>query len=442
MVSRLTFITTSNVCTMRLLDTETLILHEFESEIPEYAILSHRWQQQEITFKDVTKRRNLHAASWDKIRQCCSFVRKIGIDWVWIDTCCIDKRSSTELSEAINSMYNWYRNARVCIVHLNDVRCKDEEIHRYQTLVEPEDHDEACRKCSNSTSEELRASKWFTRGWTLQELIAPWVVIFVDCAWRVFGSRSTLNELVSDITGIAHPNNVEIQGESIATKMSWASRRTCTRSEDMAYSLMGLFEVNMPLLYGEGSPRAFRRLQLEILRKSDDETIFAWSSHNADNLANFLSPLAASPSCFKDSSTIRPFKSIIPRPSYAVTNTGLEIDTVLLQGCDPPGNDKADQLYFLPLYCHREGEDLPLALRLKRWETGIYRRAKDSNLDWPKDSELGEQGCSNLGTIRIIHDTDGSIDTALRHTREIDKQTLRSLQNAVNRVHLTNWHPD
>lgn len=427
---------------MRLLNTETVELHEFfEYDIPEYAILSHRWGHGEVTFETVTKQRNLQAAGWNKVRRCCSLVREIGFAWIWIDTCCINKSSSVELSEAINSMYNWYRNAKLCFVHLNDVCCLPEEVQLYQDLVKAKVHDDNPRHCSVQTSAQLRRSMWFTRGWTLQELIAPHLVIFVDSAWRMFGSRMTLNDLVSNITGIAHPNNIVIQRESIATKMSWAGRRTCTRSEDMAYSLMGLFEVNMPLLYGEGGPRAFRRLQLEILQKSDDETIFAWSSNSASDLHGFSSPLAASPSCFIHSSNIHPFKSIIPRPSYAVTNTGLLIKTVLLQGCDPPGNEETNRLYFLPLHCHRDGETLPLALRLRRRAIGIYQRTTDNNLDWPKDSELGEQGCSNLGTIRIIHDTDGSIDAALPHTRDIDKKTLRSLQNAVNRIHLTNWHP-
>ena len=427
---------------MRLLNTDTIELHEFfERDIPKYAILSHRWEKEEVTFKDVTKQRNPQAAGWDKIRRCCSFVREIGYEWIWIDTCCIDKSSSVELSEAINSMYKWYSNAEVCFVHLTDVCCRSEEVQRYQDLVEAEKHDDDPRQCSNQTTEQLENSVWFTRGWTLQELIAPNLVIFVDSSWQVFGSRITLNDLVSSITGIIRLNDIVIAQESIATKMSWAGKRTCTRSEDMAYSLMGLFEVNMPLLYGEGGLRAFRRLQLEILRKSDDESIFAWSSDRSPDLQGVLSPLAASPSYFIHSLSIRPFKSIIPRPSYAVTNTGLEMNTVLLEGCDPRSNEETDRLYFLPLNCYRDGENLPLALRLKRLSKGIYQRAMDNKLDWPEDSELGEQGCSDLGTIRIVHDADRSIDAASPHTRDVDKETLRSLQTAVNRVHLTNWHP-
>jgi hypothetical protein len=173
------------------------------------------------------------------------------VQYVWVDTCCIDKRSSAELSEAINSMYTWYRNAITCYVYLNDVSCdNDTGVH-----------------------DAMRRSTWFTRGWTLQELLAPDTVYFVDRSWTtVLGTTQTLAGVISDITGI---QGVFVEGQtrifkprhprySAALKLSWAVGRSCTRPEDRAYSLLGIFGISMPLLYGEGGHQALRRLQHEI----------------------------------------------------------------------------------------------------------------------------------------------------------------------------------
>ena len=247
---------------MRLLNTSTIQLHEFfGSKIPFYAILSHRWEESEISFKDVTKSRNLDAPGWAKVRASCALAKSRGKRWIWIDTCCIDRRSSAELSEAINSMFAWYKNSIECYAYLVDVLA--------------EAGSEAFKKA-------FRSSEWFIRGWTLQELIAPRDVIFFNQAWTMIGTKYSLGQEISSITGIEadtwDPWKGSISSLSIARRMSWASRRVCTREEDMAYCLLGIFDINMPLLYGEGGSRAFRRLQLEILKTSDDESIFAWYS--------------------------------------------------------------------------------------------------------------------------------------------------------------------
>jgi hypothetical protein len=161
-------------------------------------------------------------------------------------------------------MYGWYRNSRECYVYLVDV---------------PAEADPEAFKTA------FRSSEWFLRGWTLQELIAPEDVLFFNQAWTMIGTRDSLGQEISSITGIEantwdrwNPAVRNLSSLSIARRMSWASRRVCTREEDMAYCLLGIFEINMPLLYGEGGSRAFRRLQLEILKTSDDESIFAWYS--------------------------------------------------------------------------------------------------------------------------------------------------------------------
>lgn len=274
---------------MRLLSTHQIKVIEFNgSNIPRYAILSHTWADGEVLLQDLV---DLGSVSWGrgvegddgsnshngprpgprpvftkqafaKLQRSAALARRNGFDYIWVDTCCIDKTSSTELSEAINSMYRWYQEADVCYAYLADVRPAGTE--------DPMD-----RRSS------FRHSRWFTRGWTLQELIAPRQVEFFAGDWSYLGSKHESNaftNLLHEITGVQHG---VLTGEdspadiSIASRMRWAAFRETTRVEDIAYCLLGLFDVNMPLLYGEGS-KAFIRLQEAILLKDDDQSLFAW----------------------------------------------------------------------------------------------------------------------------------------------------------------------
>jgi hypothetical protein len=152
-----------------------------------------------------------------------------------------------------------------------------------------------------SWKKNLGVAKWWTRGWTLQELIAPATVDFYDKDWKVLGIRRSLEDKIAFITGI----DIRIlRGDdpsscSVAQRMSWAAYRVRTRAEDMAYCLLGLFNVNMPMLYGEGK-RAFVRLQEEIMKVTEDYTLFAWSSE-FDEAPSFAlrSLLAQSPASFR-----------------------------------------------------------------------------------------------------------------------------------------------
>jgi len=280
---------------MRLLNTTTLVLKEFTGEeVPEYAILSHRWGNQEITFQDIQHfrdfrdyfktRKSTKSEGWSKIKHSCEQAVRDSLEWVWVDSCCIDKTSSAELSEAINSMFNYYRQAEVCYAYISDV-----------FITAAEDSDRA--------SYEFRNSRWFRRGWTLQELLAPRRLVFYNRYWTALGSRKDLWPLVSKTTGIK--DELGWETSSVAQKMSWAAKRETTRVEDKAYSLMGLFGVNMPPLYGEGE-NAFIRLQNEILRTSDDESIFAW--RDGRNTSGGL--LARSPDAFQYSDDVKRFDSI------------------------------------------------------------------------------------------------------------------------------------
>ncbi|KAK0622697.1 heterokaryon incompatibility protein-domain-containing protein, partial [Immersiella caudata] len=263
---------------MRLIDVKSFALSEFfGSNIPHYAILSHTWGAEEVTFQDW---QNLKRASrmqgFEKIRDACLQARRDGYRWLWVDTNCIDKTSSSELTEAINSMYRWYADAGICYAYLADY---------------------SPRATSRS---KFSDSRWFTRGWTLQELVAPKEVVFYGADWHFIGRKSdTLLEAISSVTGIPtvvfrNPKLIGVQ--SIAERMSWLAGRKTTREEDMAYCTLGLFDINMPLLYGEGM-KAFTRLQEEIIKVSTDHTIFCWH-WTAHTPKDWVSLLAPSPQAF------------------------------------------------------------------------------------------------------------------------------------------------
>ena len=241
---------------MRLINTSTLALEEFINKVPKYAILSHTWGDGEVTFAEMmwehsqdaivgfaatSKPANLRdKAGYQKITSFCDVAKKDGFEWAWVDTCCIDKTSSAELSEAINSMYAWYAAAAVCYVYLVDVEPLPSEWH-----LEPDP----------AATASFLASRWFLRGWTLQELLAPRYLEFFAQDWSRIGSNLGLETLVSAKTGIrigVLQKEVSISRCSAAERMSWAAPRQTTREEDTAYSLMGIFNVHMPLLYGEG----------------------------------------------------------------------------------------------------------------------------------------------------------------------------------------------
>lgn len=165
---------------MRLIHTTSHVLVEFVGgSIPPYAILSHTWAEEEVPFMRPGEPWPTTLKGYQKIAQSCRQARERWLDWVWIDCCCIDKSSGAELSESINSMYNWYQNAQVCFVYLDDLRPADR------------------------LEQGLRACKWFTRGWTLQELIAPANVLFFDTTWTLRGSKVQWATILSQITSIA-----------------------------------------------------------------------------------------------------------------------------------------------------------------------------------------------------------------------------------------------
>ncbi|KAL8376059.1 hypothetical protein RB595_007259 [Gaeumannomyces hyphopodioides] len=371
---------------IRLINTETLRMKMFvDASVPEYAILSHTWvEDEEVDFQEMTRygaasQENdptaaegvctcvCHCQSlisdtvrrrsgYEKIVRTCRLAKECDIKWAWVDTCCIDKSSSAELSEAINSMYKWYNKAKVCFVFFADL----------DSHSEPEELEEALGRC-----------RWFTRGWTLQELIAPEKIEFYNRHWRNVGSKATLQKALDKASGIRNLYQMGgyrmPQEVAVAERMSWASRRQTTRVEDMAYCLLGIFDIHMPLLYGEGE-KAFQRLQEAILKRSNDTSIFCISAQHAREFgfygADGWDVLATSPKAFDGLPDVVPPSLFVNKrwsqTTFSVTNRGLLVQNAYLIPCS--GNCAAGSYYVLELNCTQEvGNSWQQSVMFLRW---------------------------------------------------------------------------
>jgi hypothetical protein len=224
-------------------------------EVPAYAILSHTWGEEEVVYQDLKKGKDksktVNKAGWRKIQFCAKQAIVDGLEYFWVDTYCIDKKNAVELGAAINSMFRWYQNATRCYIYLSDVSKPDTGVDDQRVW-----------------EEAFRKSRWFTRGWTLQELIAPRLVDFFSSEGRRLGSKLSLESKISEITSIA---NRALRGDalsnfSIKERRSWAEHRYTTIEEDEAYCLIGIFDVSMVPNYSERRDQAFRRLEDEIHR--------------------------------------------------------------------------------------------------------------------------------------------------------------------------------
>ncbi|KAH9851629.1 heterokaryon incompatibility protein-domain-containing protein [Lenzites betulinus] len=296
-----------------------------------YAILSHTWRSDtdggEQTYDDILKLQSAYPPSTqnqqnvyppplnepffshpglsEKIQGICAVARRAGYRLIWIDSCCIDKRSSAELTEAINSMYSLYRDANVCYVYLADV----------PDGADPRD---------TGDDSPFKNSRWHKRGWTLQELIAPARVVFLSRNWMVLGTKTSLASTLEAITRVdvaILTGMVPLDSASVAKRMSWAAGRETTRVEDRAYSLLGIFKVHMSPIYGEGA-NAFLRLQEEIIKHIPDQSVFAWGT-SRNPLEHYrrmcrgplvlsevgLGLLATSPNVFEDAGDVSPIST-------------------------------------------------------------------------------------------------------------------------------------
>jgi hypothetical protein len=240
-----------------------------DDDAPPYAILSHTWAtgQEEVTYNELVSGAGKHKTGYAKIRFCVDRAAEDGLQYSWVDTCSINKSTSDELSTAINSMFRWYQRAAKCYVCLSDVRVPAEVADAQAFRI--------------TWAEAFRRSRWFTRGWTLQELLAPPTVEFFSKEGKRLGSRISLESEIHQITRI--PIGV-LRGESLSEfsieqRMSWTANRTTTVKEDKVYCLLGIFGVFLPLIYGEGEEYATVRLKEEIQKRQE-----GWGTESLQDL--------------------------------------------------------------------------------------------------------------------------------------------------------------
>jgi hypothetical protein len=390
---------------IRLLKVTTKEFEEFNNlgSVPYYAILSHRWnhEQGELSYKEFLEGKR-DGPKYEKIGQACDAVQhlsqtlKVELHWIWIDSCCINKTDSDEYTEAINSMYEWYARSYVCIAYLKNT-----------DPLNSADPDE-----------------WFARGWTLQELIAPERVLFYNNDWIGCGSRNDYNpglggghsfqnrskeiaaitKIEASLLNLEKRKDIKRRLDSIPAcqKMSWASDRKTTNDEDMAYCLIGIFDIpHMYLKRGEGR-RAFIRLQEEIIKQSNDLTLFAWKLSGDDAntcmennclILNDLRPgvlenapffdsspnsdlhgvFACGPCHFRHAFQIEPTQLAVYNDEIAITSRGVKLSTPLL-GSGPflP--------FRMPLYCTEKDTLGVLSIELRLLGGSIYGRTHCTQL--------------------------------------------------------------
>jgi hypothetical protein len=345
---------------MRLINVSSMSVEEFiERNIPPYGILSHTWEGSEVSYDEMRVGTARSKEAFHKIEMTCKLASGDGLAYVWVDTCCIDKSSSAELTEAINSMFVWYKRAAVCYVYLSDL------------------------ESSADVSTALKNCRWFRRGWTLQELIAPQEVNFFDKNWQFKGCKSRLWEEISGITGIGVTvleHLAPLSSIAVATRLSWAAYRETTKEEDAAYCLLGIFDVNIPLLYGEGT-KAFRRLQEEIIKADCDLSIFAWKaepSQSGQPDRRYSGILAESPMDFSSCRSIIKANESTFHADFSITNRGIRMHTGLAMA---KIENTQGYLYVQNLSCYTEyAGSSRLGVRLRKCGPDMFVRDDPSSL--------------------------------------------------------------
>lgn len=396
----------------------------------------------------------------EKIKGICEVAREAGFRLLWLDSCCINKESSAELSEAINSMYEWYRLADVCYVYLADV---------------PDGKDPT----AGEPRSPFRSSRWHQRGWTLQELLAPKRVVFLTRTWRFLGTKMGLASTLEDITGIDFDvltGTASLDSVSVARRMSWAAQRETARVEDRAYSLMGIFGVHLSPIYGEGH-HAFIRLQEEILQRIPDQSILAWGmsctllslTQGETNWRGGSTPhlLADSPGFFRQAGDIVPLsssgfaerlgleKTAVPSIRYGFTPSG--VCTHLLCIDITPTPELFDQFYKhvgqKPSDNCRAHCAHSLALLQCEDKTGsivalpLCRPHVTSKGDWDNLETLRRVGISLEGLVITTHPRCNAMSESPFHTIRLTEEALadilrKPLPITLTKVLLSHSQPD
>ncbi|KAK4628940.1 Vegetative incompatibility protein HET-E-1 [Fulvia fulva] len=385
---------------------------------------TYRATRYRICAQDHRKRGQVAGPGHRKIIKACDFARSRKAKWIWIDTCCIDKKSSQELSEAINSMYDWYKGAAECYAYLADVP--------------------ATRgRWTDEILSDFKRSVWFTRGWTLQELIAPLFVVFCDSAWEIIGVKEsannillsqpgsigplgTLNAVLSQITGIPElvlGDATERSRYSVAQKMNWAADGQNTRAEDTAYCLLGIFSINMPLLYGERE-KAFVRLQREIMNSTLDESLLAWRTEEAYDLVpspafdsltsnkRYLALLATSPAAFKHCQNVSRHRiGIAGAPRFLLAAAGL------IQFCP----DERSMIYQI------EKKTYAIVLGC------TYRTPSTNSDEWERDACCLVVSAVACGHLRRVHLAGSVQDNPLLFPKITPTHTMRLYLHSVEK---------
>ncbi|KAI1114020.1 heterokaryon incompatibility protein-domain-containing protein [Nemania sp. NC0429] len=396
---------------MWLIETATLELKSVvEAEKRSYAVLSHTWGDEEVSFEQFrnTSSTARRQGAFGKIAKTCEIALQNGLSYAWVDTCCIDKSSSAELSEAINSMFKYYQDSAFCIAFIHDLPGSPDP----STLNA--DFESRFPRC-----------RWLTRGWTLQELIAPPRVLFYDSTWTFRGSKHDWKPLLFRETGVDEAtldSPSGLRSIPVARRMSWASKRQTTRTEDLAYCLLGIFDVNMPLIYGEGR-KAFMRLQEEIAKDSCDLSLFAWQQEGSS--PSYRGILAQSVTEFSHCREIKHrIKGAIIPTEFALTNRGLRIETALV---DVPA--VSDDLILNLGVSYRD--DWPI--HTSRGWIGVYLAQTRDGFVRASPHALFEAGSPDrlrcppgLIYIRKALDPSDSIDVARRFERAIRLEVGRS----------------
>ncbi len=380
------------------------------------------WSDEEVTLQHLTAAANNNnssaslppnlQASLSKITTTCALaLARDNLDYAWVDTCCIDKTNSAELSEAINSMFAWYRDAAVCYVFLAD--------------LEPGSRSDLERA--------LPECRWFTRGWTLQELVAPREVVFFDREWGYRGEKMELEltEVLERITGISKmvlKHASVLEEVAVARRMLWAAWRETTRGEDMAYCLMGLFDVNMPLLYGEGMAKAFARLQMAIVQSTGDLSIFAWVDDRVP-CPEFAGLLAESPRQFATCGHIEKDPDNQAYSSFAITSRGIQTEAVLVH--NPRARD-GEWILALHTFCHMDGSTV--VVPVQRIGDGVCVRRNPG-----ARALFGDQ--TSASTVAILDSETLTLATRLPPSVSLYYRGLNPVLGSRRSALCVNWGP-